>query len=194
MRSDAPLGSLALDFLHTLRRTRDGSLDVVRTPETLAAWLITHGGRRAAAVLHDPLPPPAARQLLDEAQRLRRDIGVLVVTYAQAGALDPGAAFGINRILAACPRSWLLATEAGLPVLVEEEHARGYLGALSAIAQEAGRLVSTVEPARLRPCASASCGAWFVDRSKGGRRRWCSMAGCGNREKAALHRSKRRDG
>jgi predicted RNA-binding Zn ribbon-like protein len=99
----------------------------------------------------------------------------------------------LNRILGAYPRSWLLATEADKVVLVEREHARGFLAPLSGIAEAAARLVSTAEPARIRPCASESCGAWFVDTSKGGRRKWCSMAGCGNREKASVHRSKRRE-
>lgn len=39
---------------------------------------------------------------------------------------------------------------------------------------------------RLRACPR--CGWLFVDRSKGGRRRWCSMTVCGNREKARRHR------
>ena len=40
--------------------------------------------------------------------------------------------------------------------------------------------------ARLRICPR--CGWLFHDSSKGGRRRWCSMSTCGNREKAGRHR------
>jgi predicted RNA-binding Zn ribbon-like protein len=193
MRLDAPpMGSLALDFLHTHRRNRSGSLDIVRTPEALAAWLITHAGERAASVLREPLQPPAGRLLLDEAQRLRSDIGVLVASFSGSGTVDVTASFGINRVLAACPRSWLLGTEAGRPVLLEHEHAQGHIQALAGVAEAAARLVATVEPARIRACALDSCGAWFVDTSRSGRRRWCSMAGCGNRAKASTHRSKRR--
>ncbi|MGH6617812.1 CGNR zinc finger domain-containing protein [Sphingomonas sp.] len=32
------------------------------------------------------------------------------------------------------------------------------------------------------------CGWLFVDTSRGGRRRWCSMRTCGNREKASRHK------
>jgi predicted RNA-binding Zn ribbon-like protein len=39
---------------------------------------------------------------------------------------------------------------------------------------------------RVRSCAR--CGWLFVDVSKGGRRRWCSMGTCGNREKANRRR------
>ena len=194
MWAESPdLGSLALDFLHTLRRTRRGVVDLVRTPETLTAWLVTHAGERAASRLRDPVPPSEGRLLLDEAQRLRRDIGVLVSSYAGSGALDDAAAYGVNRVLSAWPRSWMLMTEAGRVVVSERELAQGgRLGALTGIAEAAARLVSTFEPARIRRCASDVCGAWFLDTSKAGRRRWCSMALCGNRAKASVHRSRLR--
>jgi len=41
---------------------------------------------------------------------------------------------------------------------------------------------------RLRACPR--CGWLFVDTSRGGRRRWCSMQTCGNREKATRHRAR----
>ena len=191
MRLDAPiLGNLALDFLHTLRRTRGGTIDLVRTPETMAAWLLTHAGA-AASRLHEPMLPPAGRLLLDEAQRLRRDVGALVVIYAGTGSLDPRAAHGINRILDACRRSSFLLTERGRPALVERTHGHTSVVALGPVAEAAARLVCEFEPVRIRSCASDRCGAWFVDTSRGGRRRWCWMATCGNREKVSTHRSRK---
>lgn len=38
---------------------------------------------------------------------------------------------------------------------------------------------------RVRACSR--CGWLFCDSSKGGRRRWCSMKACGNREKVSRH-------
>ena len=38
---------------------------------------------------------------------------------------------------------------------------------------------------RIRSCPR--CGWLFFDRSKGGRRKWCDMKACGNREKVARH-------
>jgi predicted RNA-binding Zn ribbon-like protein len=40
-------------------------------------------------------------------------------------------------------------------------------------------------PERIRKCEHKSCILHFVDTSKGGKRRWCSMDLCGNRQKAA---------
>jgi predicted RNA-binding Zn ribbon-like protein len=38
---------------------------------------------------------------------------------------------------------------------------------------------------RVRGCEHEECVLFFVDTSKGGKRRWCSMESCGNRKKAA---------
>jgi predicted RNA-binding Zn ribbon-like protein len=45
-----------------------------------------------------------------------------------------------------------------------------------------GQLLASAERAMIRACAGPDCGWLFLDR--GGRRRWCTMATCGNREKA----------
>ena len=42
---------------------------------------------------------------------------------------------------------------------------------------------------RQRIHACPRCGWLFVDRSRGGRRRWCAMRICGNREKVSRHRA-----
>jgi predicted RNA-binding Zn ribbon-like protein len=41
--------------------------------------------------------------------------------------------------------------------------------------------------ARIRQCANHSCLWLFLDDSKNGTRRWCSMQACGNRAKAHRH-------
>jgi predicted RNA-binding Zn ribbon-like protein len=40
---------------------------------------------------------------------------------------------------------------------------------------------------RVRQCANPECGWLFLDGSKSGNRRWCSMSACGNRAKAHRH-------
>jgi predicted RNA-binding Zn ribbon-like protein len=44
----------------------------------------------------------------------------------------------------------------------------------------------TLPRERLRSCPR--CGWLFLDTSRGGKRRWCSMQVCGNREKVSRHR------
>jgi predicted RNA-binding Zn ribbon-like protein len=51
-------------------------------------------------------------------------------------------------------------------------------------------LASDEDRARLRECASETCAWIFVDRSKNGSRRWCSMSDCGNRAKVRAFRER----
>jgi len=46
---------------------------------------------------------------------------------------------------------------------------------------------TVLDRARLRRCAREGCVLLFFDTSKNGTRRWCDMAVCGNRVKAASH-------
>jgi predicted RNA-binding Zn ribbon-like protein len=58
------------------------------------------------------------------------------------------------------------------------------------IGRAAGRLVVSPRLARVRACAAADCGWWFVDDTKNRSRRWCDMKLCGNREKLRRFRQK----
>ncbi len=51
------------------------------------------------------------------------------------------------------------------------------------------RLLIDEDPRRIRQCGAADCEVYFIDTSKGHLRQWCSMKGCGNREKQRRWRS-----
>ena len=53
-----------------------------------------------------------------------------------------------------------------------------------AVALDAVRLLTGPEGDRVRQCADAQCGWFFLDESRNRSRRWCSMETCGNRNKA----------
>jgi predicted RNA-binding Zn ribbon-like protein len=52
------------------------------------------------------------------------------------------------------------------------------------IVKSASDLLLSDDLTRLRECAGRDCSQLFVDESRNGSRRWCSMSGCGNRAKA----------
>jgi len=56
---------------------------------------------------------------------------------------------------------------------------------LAAIARSAAELIVEGQNAPLKRCANAGCKLFFYDDSRTRRRRWCSMAVCGNRHKVA---------
>ena len=56
---------------------------------------------------------------------------------------------------------------------------------LAAVARSGAEIIAEGTRARLRLCANPQCGLFFYDDSRTRRRRWCSMAVCGNRSKVA---------
>lgn len=63
---------------------------------------------------------------------------------------------------------------------------------LAPVLWSAGDLLMHPGQRRVRQCANAQCRWLFLDDSKGGTRRWCDMASCGNRAKAQRHYHRRR--
>jgi predicted RNA-binding Zn ribbon-like protein len=62
------------------------------------------------------------------------------------------------------------------------------------IAEAMSDLVCEKDFTLVRKCEGPTCTLWFLDVSKAHARRWCSMAVCGNRAKAAAHRARARSG
>jgi hypothetical protein len=58
------------------------------------------------------------------------------------------------------------------------------------LVRDADELLRSPQATRVRICAAEGCGWAFLDSSKNGRRRWCSMKLCGNREKATRFRTR----
>ena len=54
---------------------------------------------------------------------------------------------------------------------------------LHACALAVERLLIDGDLKEIRQCGASDCEVYFIDTSKGHRRLWCSMKGCGNREK-----------
>ncbi|MEJ3404498.1 CGNR zinc finger domain-containing protein [Rathayibacter sp. YIM 133350] len=63
--------------------------------------------------------------------------------------------------------------------------------ALSSLAREAIAVFSPDALARVRQCAAEDCSLVYVDTSRAGSRRWCSMQRCGNRSKVRAFRATR---
>jgi predicted RNA-binding Zn ribbon-like protein len=63
---------------------------------------------------------------------------------------------------------------------------------LSTVARDAIDLFTGPNAARIRQCAGPRCALVFVDTSRPGQRRWCSMERCGNMDKQRALRARRR--
>jgi predicted RNA-binding Zn ribbon-like protein len=179
-------GRPAIDLVNTLRERWRRRVETLVTPDDLGLWLV------CAQLL--PAPPKVTRARLGDARELREAIDACMQA-ALAHDAAPGAAVAtIDGWLAhAGARAQLAVAGDGRPVLGQREPADPVKRALAAVALDAARMLGTpAEAARIRVCASATCSARFYDRSPAGRRRWCSMALCGNEAKARRHRERSR--
>jgi predicted RNA-binding Zn ribbon-like protein len=97
----------------------------------------------------------------------------------------------VNRALRAREVIQLEASEEG--VAVGHRHVGDPIDdALARLAEPIVREISGGRSDRLRICDNDTCRWVFYDSSPTGRRRWCSMATCGNRAKARRHRERQR--
>jgi len=58
------------------------------------------------------------------------------------------------------------------------------------IAHAMADLITSADLSRVKSCEKAPCTLFFLDRTRGQARRWCSMTVCGNRAKQAFHRAR----
>jgi predicted RNA-binding Zn ribbon-like protein len=170
-------GHAALDLAATLAaRHRPEPRELLATPGDLDRWL------RAAAVAATVAPATPAD--LRAARALREGL------YRLAAACIAGHAFAardralVNVWSARALPAARLGPAPGRPGRVTAPST--VREALAAIARDAVELYSGAGAARIRQCGG--CSILFVDASRAGRRRWCSMAACGNKDKVAAHR------
>lgn len=179
-------GRPAIDLVNTLRERWRRRVETLVTPADLGLWLVR------AQLLQ--APPRVTRVRLREARDLREAIDACVQAVLACDAAPPAAVAVIDGWLAhAGARAHFAVTADGTPILGEREPADAVRRALGAVALDAARMLGRPdESARIRVCASETCSARFYDRSPAGRRRWCSMALCGNEAKARRHRERSR--
>jgi predicted RNA-binding Zn ribbon-like protein len=179
-------GRPAIDLVNTLRERWRRRVETLVTPDDLGLWLV-----RAQLLA---APHRVTRAHLGEARELREAIDRCVQAAIARDAAPHTAVAMIDGWLAhAGPRPALAVGSDGTPALGELACADAVQRALGAVALDAARMLGTpAEAARIRVCASQTCSARFYDRSPAARRRWCSMALCGNEAKARRHRERSR--
>jgi predicted RNA-binding Zn ribbon-like protein len=177
-------GRPALDFVNTRRERWRRDLECLCSPADLSGWLVQAG------LL--PRPMPTTSRVLGQARELREAIDLGVRAAVAGETSDPAALTLIDDWLThAGSRPWLGAGPDGLPALGERAASDSPRRALGMVALDAAQALGlAAERERIRICGSEDCSARFYDRSPAGRRRWCSMALCGNVAKARRHRAR----
>lgn len=178
--------ALWVDFLNTepAHLGGGGRDDLISTPGAFVRWA------NAAGLIgsEDPFQPDEA--WLKEARRFRATLREGAEALAADRSPPTATIAAVNERLARSPvvsaltkggAGWEVTPRSGAPT------ADALLGRLAA--DFAGTLASG-RTGRLRRCEHPNCVMMFIDASKNGKRRWCSMETCGNREKAAGRRAR----
>lgn len=177
--------NLALDFINTEYGVDDRHQDSLTADENVQGWL------QIAGLLPEDTNQKNPSGLLDIALELRECLRALVNAAMNGVPLDLRV---INQVL-----------EAGRPVrtLRWDEQVRAFrvvthlrdMSPASLLAPVAESLVALVTSDKfefVRQCEAQDCELLFHDLTKSHRRRWCSMATCGNRMKVAAFRSRKK--
>jgi len=99
----------------------------------------------------------------------------------------------LNRTLDRGPRVELRGTLAGVAVAHRHPDDDPTGEALARLAMPLVEAIAAGDTTRFRICDNDACRWAFEDASRAGRRRWCDMATCGNRDKVRRFRSRQRD-
>ena len=171
MTSDRPLVGepLGLDLLNTVWRNRGEDEDALRDLAGTRAFLDEAG-------------------LADRATEQTRTALITAREAIRAHVADPAARGALNEVLS-WGRTWPVVRPDGPGTEVELAHAwqrPGWLAAVNYVE------LLGADATRVRACAHPDCVLHFYDTSPKRSRRWCSMAGCGNRAKAARHYARAR--
>ena len=180
-------GRPALDLVNTRRERWRRDYETLHDSDDVVRWMVATG------LLDAPMAAP--RGLVEETRALREAINAAVVAVVDGATVDPAAVTVVDDWLVhAGTRPQLVLGDDGVPALAERSAADSPRRALGMIALDAAKMLgSPVERGRIRICGADDCSARFYDRSPAGRRRWCSMEGCGNVAKARRHRERARE-
>jgi predicted RNA-binding Zn ribbon-like protein len=186
-------GHQALEFCNTWAGWNGGeSGDYLKSYEHLAVWAGWQGlldDRTVAALRRQArADDEVARAELDRARRFRVSLYRVLVSGPtgrpwRAVAADIELAAERSRLVARPQTQGPIATWS-------VEGGRGFDAPRLAVAAVAGDLLTSPVVRQVRSCPGEGCGWLFLDPT--GRRRWCSMATCGNREKARRFAERRR--
>ena len=181
---------MALDFVNTVDWRADPvrRRDLIGDVEDLAAWArkagLASAAERTAVATSGRRDRREAEQGLSRARRLRELLARLFLALANHGRPSDRDLRRLNAVLGAALRQRRVATKGSACVWTWATETRDVDCVLWPIVLAAAELLTSAGSARVRECAADGCGWLFLDTSRTQRRRWCTMASCGNRAKA----------
>jgi predicted RNA-binding Zn ribbon-like protein len=187
-------GNLALDFVNTETGPHDGPPDgdALESYEDLLSWSRQVGAignpQLNALALAAREAPTAAASALREAARLRSQLWELFAALARKQEPDNGL-LGLLRDDAARSLGYAKLARTGESYAWDWSDCTSLNASLWPLVQAAIDLVQSRSLKDVKQCAA--CRFLFVDTSKNGSRRWCSMEDCGKTAKMRRYVARR---
>ncbi|MBB3148523.1 putative RNA-binding Zn ribbon-like protein [Phyllobacterium trifolii] len=203
MKRDCPAIFVAdatgLDFLNSRAMPVDTVVEWLADGEGLMQWLRESGlvSERALQTVEKNAMPGELDAVASQARSLREWFRGFVeghrgrsLTADAIEELEP-----LNRLLARDEQFSQVSVANGVQTRSglqwkKERQWKSPETLLTPIAEAIGDFVCNEEFTDVKACEGHDCTLLFVDRTRGKRRRWCSMAVCGNRAKQAAFRAK----
>ncbi len=174
-------GDLALDFVNTVGNRLGAADEYFRTAADVTRWARLAGLLGATQSLR--LTDPQLRAITTTRETLYRVFRAVSASARTSAAMVAS----VDALFARVAPNHRLVIRDGLvrwEWRVPATHPARVLGPV--LASACALLVSGTF-AMIHECDGEHCGWLFLDRSRAGRRRWCSMRDCGNRAKARRH-------
>jgi len=181
-------GALCLELVVTGGRGRRAKHEVLHTPADFVQWAMVSRLDLARYGVHPAMVRVGASDLR-LVRSLREAIWISAINAAGGGRPEPSDLATINAVAANT------SVVPQLDPISREVVWRDPVTARQLIAEIARDAVVTfAEPTikRVRQCAAPNCYLVYLDTSRPGQRRWCSMQRCGNRKKVTDYRLRQR--
>lgn len=178
-------GNLALDFVNTVAYRADPGkrLDHLLHAGEVRLWANQAELPDRSAIHSGPLGAAALRRI----RAVREELFAVFHAIAWDDPIPVDTLARVGDALHDCRARRCLSMDGAEVRWIWRPGARCTDYLLYPVLVAATDLLTSDASALVRQCEDEGCGWLFLDRSNAGRRRWCSMADCGNRNKARQH-------
>jgi predicted RNA-binding Zn ribbon-like protein len=185
---------LALEFLNTIATPKDVPVEWLRDGADLIHWL--ERAKAIGAEVASRFRTSRYRRACDLTAQKAREFrewlrGFVTARMGKSFQSTAAALAPLNEWLAKDASHSIVEAVGGEPRLRRVHRWSDPDELLGPIAEAAADLICNEDFQMIRACEGNGCSLLFLDRTKAHRRRWCSMAVCGNRAKAAGHRARK---
>jgi len=184
---------LALDFVNTRPLQNGEPVELLPDFSAVLRWFQAAellSSSEAANLQRRWAKSRRARKVVESMRELRERLRKEILAWEPGGAVRDSTIKELNMRMAEDPMRIRLKRD-GEDLLTEAYFAPRRPEELFApLAQSAAELFAGADRGRVRKCGV--CVLHFLDTSKKGARRWCSMRMCGNRQKVAAYAARQR--